>query len=159
MNWLLDPPGIKLAVQRMACTACGAEANASCTCGVAYTPKSVRAAEAVKANPEKSDRAIAADLGVSHVTVGKARKAQLETQLPVDEPRTGLDGKARKLPSTRTADTDEPPDLIAQANKHLAKIIPLLRQMAQPERLNFRRTALQQMADDNLNKDPDVIEF
>lgn len=93
INRLLDPPEIKLAVQRMACTACGAEANASCTCGVAYTPKSVRAAEAVKANPEKSDRAIAADLGVSHVTVGKARKAQLETQLPVDEPRTGLDGR------------------------------------------------------------------
>ena len=65
--------------------------------------------------------------------VGKESKEKLETQLTVDEKSNGLDGKESKLQSTRTADTDEPQDLIAQANKHLAKIIPLLRQMAQPE--------------------------
>ena len=47
MNRLIDPPAIKIAVQRMACTSCGAEANATCTCGVAYVLKSVRAAEAM----------------------------------------------------------------------------------------------------------------
>jgi DNA-binding transcriptional MocR family regulator len=158
MNRLLDPPGIKVAVQRMVCTTCGAEANASCTCGVAYTPKSIRAAEAVKADPQKSDRAIADEIGVGRTTVQKAR-AQVAIEGPPDK-RIGQDGKAYPAtkPQTQTS-TDEPPDLVAQANKHLAKIIPLLRQMTTPERLNFRRVALQHMADDNLNKDPDEIEF
>jgi hypothetical protein len=77
------------------CSACGAKANASCNCGVAYQPKSVRAAEAVRANPEKSNRSIAAELGVSPDTVDRARK-----QLPDDQAvkRTGLDGKARQQP-------------------------------------------------------------
>src|SRR5262249_18544869 len=63
-----------------------------------YVPKSVRAAEAVKANPEKSDRAIAAEIGASPTTVGKARK-ELSTDGQLDdEPRTGLAGKVRRLP-------------------------------------------------------------
>lgn len=45
--------------------------------GVAYVPAGKRAAAAVAANPEKSDRAIAAELGVSPTTVGKARKSHL----------------------------------------------------------------------------------
>ena len=44
-----------LSIQRMICTGCGAEANASCNCGVSYIPKAVRAREAVAANPEKSN--------------------------------------------------------------------------------------------------------
>ena len=72
-------------------------------------PKAVRAAAAIKANPEKSDRAIATGLGVSKDTVRKARSqlasgSQLEdgprSQLVnshqlEDGPRTGLDGKTR----------------------------------------------------------------
>jgi hypothetical protein len=45
------------------------------------------------------DRAIAAETGLSHVTVGKARKAT-GNQLPVEPTkRVGRDGKARKLPA------------------------------------------------------------
>ena len=55
--------------------------------------KSVRAAEAVMANPEKSDRAIAADIGVSPMTVNRARS----TVPDVTVERTGLDGKTRKM--------------------------------------------------------------
>jgi hypothetical protein len=84
-------------VQRMVCTGCGAEANASCNCGVAYMPKSVRAAEAVKANPEKSSRAIANEIGVDKNTVEKARKELTGDKSPVDK-RRGLDGKTRKPP-------------------------------------------------------------
>lgn len=36
---------IPLSVQRMVCTGCGAEASASCNCGLNYVPKAVRAAE------------------------------------------------------------------------------------------------------------------
>ena len=51
----------------------------------------------VAANPEKSDRAIAKEIGVSHPTVGKARKELTGNGLPVDT-RIGLDGKVRRLP-------------------------------------------------------------
>ena len=64
---------IPISVQRLTCESCGAEAVASCNCGVEYRPKSVRAGEAVKANPEKSNRAIAADIGVDEKTVRQAR--------------------------------------------------------------------------------------
>ena len=85
-------------IQRMACTGCGAEANVSCNCGKPYVPKSERAAEAIKANPEKSDRAIAAELGVSPMTVNRARATVPD--VTVDE-RIGLDGKTRRVPEKK----------------------------------------------------------
>jgi hypothetical protein len=91
-------PAIKMSVQRMQCTVCGAEANASCNCGQPYVPAKQRAAEAVAANPQKSDRAIAEEIGVSHPTVAKARKEATGNDLPVDKPRVGKDGKTRRLP-------------------------------------------------------------
>lgn len=75
----------------MVCTGCGAEANASCNCGLAYVPASQRAAEAIKNNPEKSNRAIAAELGVSDMTVGRARESLGATYVAPD--RLGRDGK------------------------------------------------------------------
>jgi hypothetical protein len=74
---------------------CGAEANASCNCGVSYVAKSVRAAEAIKANPKKSDRAIAAEIGVSVTTVGQARKASGVNFLTPE--RVGQDGKSYSI--------------------------------------------------------------
>jgi hypothetical protein len=87
---------IPMAVVRLACTSCGAEANASCNCGKPYVPAMARAAKAIAENPQKSDRAIAKEIGVSNVTVSKARKEATVNGLTVDAPRTGLDGKARK---------------------------------------------------------------
>ena len=77
-----------LSIQRMICTGCGAEANASCNCGVSYIPKAVRAREAAAANPEKSNRALADELGVDEKTVRKARADQ-----SAPETVTGRDGK------------------------------------------------------------------
>jgi len=98
---------IKMSIQRMVCTGCGAEANASCNCGLNYTPASIRAAEAIAANPEKSDRAIAADIGVHHTTVGRIRNAGGASAPPeqsaddlspvadaTPEKRIGRDGKS-----------------------------------------------------------------
>jgi hypothetical protein len=81
--------GIHKAV--LVCTGCGAEANASCNCGVSYVAKSIRAAEAIKANPNRSDRAIAADIGVDHKTVGKARGDNSPPE------RIGQDGKSYSI--------------------------------------------------------------
>lgn len=81
----------------MVCTGCGSEANASCNCGVAYVPKADRIKKAIEASPEKSTRAIAAELGdVSHVAVQKVRAAMEEAgvnQLTPDQ-RIGRDGKS-----------------------------------------------------------------
>jgi hypothetical protein len=85
-----------LSISRLICTGCGAETNATCNCGMEYRPKLLRAREAVAANPEKSDRAIAKELGVHHSTVNEARK-QLSDNPTVNE-RIGLDGKTRKFP-------------------------------------------------------------
>jgi hypothetical protein len=51
-------------------------------------------AEAIKANPGKSDRTLAAEIGVTQPTVSKARKelSATDNSLSVDA-RTGLDGK------------------------------------------------------------------
>jgi hypothetical protein len=83
----------------------------------------VRAREALAEHPEKSDRAIAAAIGVSPTTVGKARD-QLSTagQFPTGndlEPRTGMDGRTRRMPSYITEPNPEPvrQDLIDQAMK------------------------------------------
>ena len=108
----LETPEIRQSIQRMVCTACGAEANASCNCGVTYQPKSIRAAEAIKANPEKSDRAIAKEIGASPTTVGKAREELSSGGQLKDEPRTGLDGKTRKLPEKKPEQDEEEDDVV-----------------------------------------------
>lgn len=87
---------IQMAVQQMTCTGCGAEANASCNCGKPYVPKKQRAIDALKENPNRSDRAIAADLGVHHSTVNEARK-ESGVGDPTGE-RQGRDGKVYRLP-------------------------------------------------------------
>lgn len=85
-----------MAVQQMVCTACGSEANASCNCGKPYLPKKSLAAKAIAANPQKSDRAIAADIGVDHKTVGAARRELGGEDSPPE--REGRDGKVYRLP-------------------------------------------------------------
>jgi hypothetical protein len=91
-----EVPAIVETVVRYECPKCGN----NCQCGVPYVPKTMRAAEAIKANPKKSDRAIAKEIGASPTTVGKVREELTvhDGQLK-DSPRTGLDGKTRKLPA------------------------------------------------------------
>jgi hypothetical protein len=84
----------------LCCVRCGAKAKPGCDCGVAYVPARMYAAKAVAAHPEKSDRAIAKEIGVSDKTVAKARKATAEKSAV--EKRIGRDGKARKLPARMT---------------------------------------------------------
>jgi len=73
------------------CSECGAKGEGSCRCGVPYVPAGERAAKAIEANPEKSDRAIAAESGISRATVQRARKAGGSHEPP--EKRKGRDGK------------------------------------------------------------------
>jgi hypothetical protein len=66
----------------------------------------------LKANPEKSDRQIAAEANASPSTVGKERaKREPTVQLGQLPKRVGKDGKARKLPAKKSAakETKPPP--------------------------------------------------
>ena len=83
--------------QLLRCSKCGAKTEAACDCGVGYEPARVVAAKAVKANPEKSNRAIAAELGIHHDTVREARKSV--AGFPATDRRIGTDGKS--YPATK----------------------------------------------------------
>jgi hypothetical protein len=69
-----------------------------CNCGAPLMSKAQRAIEAIAANPQKSNRAIAEDAGVSFETVRRARQAT-DTDVSVkDEARVGIDGRQRRMP-------------------------------------------------------------
>jgi hypothetical protein len=94
---------------KLICTQCGADGEIGCECGVAYiaiankTPKAAQVAEALKdpANAVKSDRVIAAELGVGNKTVSRVRRATVSFDTVAK--RVGKDGKARKSPSAKPA--------------------------------------------------------
>jgi hypothetical protein len=96
---------IQMSIQRMICTGCGAEANASCNCGVAYVPAAQRVAEYDKANPGQSTRQAAADLGVDKETVRKAR-SRGDQSPPAAV--TGRDGKL--YPAKKSKEENEAED-------------------------------------------------
>ena len=85
--------------REMQCSACGAAGTAGCDCGAPYVPASARAAKAIAASPEKSDRAIAAEIGVGSNTV---RRARATAPAGAVDTRVGLDGKIRQMPKRST---------------------------------------------------------
>ena len=95
-----------IAISRLICVGCGSETNATCNCGMEYRPKSVRAREAVEANPEKSNRVIAEEIGVDEKTVRKARGSTADWSAV----RTGLDGKTRRMPEKQIGPAPEDED-------------------------------------------------
>ena len=79
----------------------GDQLDAACNCGVAYVPAGQRAAEAVAKNPEKSNRAIAAELGVGVESVRRAREKSGEPYGSGDR-RVGKDGKSYPVKVTHS---------------------------------------------------------
>ena len=96
---------IAMSVQQLVCTGCGSEANATCSCGKPYVPKKQRAADAVKANPRKSNVAIAEELGVSDETVRRAREELGSTY--VEGEREGRDGKVYHFPVREVVEDED----------------------------------------------------
>ena len=74
-----------------------ASEDASCNCGAPLMSKAQRAAEAIAANPQKSNRALAEEAGVSEGTVRTARRTTPQGYAVADEPRVGIDGKQRRM--------------------------------------------------------------
>jgi hypothetical protein len=77
---------------RLHCAECGVTVEAQCGCGVGYITAAEAAARAIKATPEKSDRAIAEEIGVGNKTVSRARKTVVSND--TTEKRKGRDGKS-----------------------------------------------------------------
>lgn len=98
---------VALRPAKLACSACGATTDAACGCNAPYVPALARAAAAVAENPEMSDRAIAAQIGVSAPTVSAARRATVKDFTV--EKRVGLDGRARSAPIRHEPRPDQPP--------------------------------------------------
>jgi transposase-like protein len=80
------------------CSQCGAVVEAPCDCRAPFIYMSAgkAAAEAIKRNPEKSDRAIAAEIGIGPETVRRARISTASNGAV--EKRVGRDGRQRKMP-------------------------------------------------------------
>ena len=105
-------------------------------------PAQVFAAKAVAAHPEKSDRAIAKEIGVAPNTV---RKARATAQKCAVAKRIGRDGKARKLPARMTPEAANamraraeavarlfPPPIKTIPNESRAALIAALNACASP---------------------------
>lgn len=86
--------------RELRCSKCGARAKATCSCGVGYITAREFAARALAANPKKSDRAIAAETGVSSRTLGRERKKSTAANAAVEK-RQGRDGKVRRMPKSK----------------------------------------------------------
>jgi hypothetical protein len=81
----------------------------------------------VAANPERSDRAIAEEIGVSDTTVFRARKKTTASCEAV-EARTGRDGKKRKPPRRPEAPVSNP---IAEINAFHKELVSFLTDFSQ----------------------------
>jgi hypothetical protein len=73
----------------LACSSCGATAEATCGCGVGYVPMTEYVAR--RDDGSKSARVVAAELGVSKDAVHRARQV---SQSATPEKRVGRDGKS-----------------------------------------------------------------
>jgi hypothetical protein len=100
----------------LACTQCGAEAFASCNCHKPYHPREI-AAKAIAANPGKSNRAIADEIGVGKDTVRRARESG-GAHAPTD--RIGRDGKTYPV---KTTEPERPFIQVAPSKKMIAMIL------------------------------------
>src|SRR5690349_14415721 len=96
-NLPITAPKETRAIATLVCTACGAPGEGSCGCGAPYVSPGQRAAEAIRQNPERSNVAIAEELGVDEGTIRYQRK-KLTSEISDVQPRTGRDGKTRRMP-------------------------------------------------------------
>ena len=156
----LKPPAIVEAVVRYECPRCGN----NCQCGVPYIAKTARIAECDKANPGRSTRQVAADLGIPKSTVSDARAA-VRDRTPVasatPEAITGRDGKsypATRQPVVKHRAPDQPENLIIEAHQAMKPVIALVQRMTPQQRTLFRQQALERIADAMVGK-PDTEYF
>jgi hypothetical protein len=95
---------------RLRCNECGVDA--SCNCGAPVVPAFKRAEDAIKANPNRSNRAIAEEAGVSEWSVRDAKKNQGARDHAPDE-RPTIDNPPKGAPwddQNDNSQTKRPPE-------------------------------------------------
>jgi len=99
------------------CSECGAQGEAGCDCEAEYISASAFAIRAIARNPEKSDMALAEEIGISRDTVRRARGCANAQP----EKRQGKDGKmySAKRKVTRRATKEEAPQYSPSAHRHI----------------------------------------
>lgn len=102
---------------KLVCSACGIEIEAGCECGAEYVLKKEKAAKAIVANPKMSTRAIAEQIGTSHVTVFRVRN-HVNQVLPNVTPDTciGRDNKQYPAHMPTRAPTQTNHDFVLMPN-------------------------------------------
>jgi hypothetical protein len=143
----------KPVARKVECAACGAEADAvfhpTCGCNAGFRSKRQRAAEAIKADPSKSNRMIAEEIDADEKTVRHAREQVRTPAAP--EQITGRDGK--NYPATRARPYRPEPSftadqsLLDQARANLDNIRSLMRLMTVGTRDNFRQEVIDTMTE------------
>jgi hypothetical protein len=129
-------PEIKVSVVQLECTLCHAQTPAACVCGAIYRPKSSeRVAEYDKANPGRSTRQAAGDLGISQSEVQRSRQSGEPDGSPEPETITGRDGK--NYPARKPSYIPDPPPPIR--NELIEQALAVVRQMTPAERVEFIR--------------------
>jgi len=125
---------------RLFCSKCGTRAIAGCDCeGAVYYPAHIAAANAIAAQPNKSNRAIAAETGIAEVTIRRARTASNDAV----EKRVGLDGKTRRMPSHgNDTITEEEKKQVPGCTVLINRVMPILRQLEQEREWASRQQRL-----------------
>jgi hypothetical protein len=116
--------------------------DAACDCGTPYIPASQRAAEAIKANPGKSLRAVAEIAGVSHMAVKRAKAAV--TVVPPDGARvTGKDGKSYPAKQVKNIDPTKVIDVSDDLKKNWERCLGALQTATREQQEAFAQRAVQ----------------
>jgi hypothetical protein len=122
-------PEIRRSIVQLQCTLCGRETVAACNCNAVYRPKAQQAAEAIAAHPEKSNRALAEEIGTSEATMRRARGASSDAPDTV----TGRDGK--EYPAKRPSYIPDPPPQLR--DWLIKRALNDVRDMTPAERVEF----------------------
>jgi hypothetical protein len=133
------PPAIKITQQQLECVKCGAETHAACNCGKPYMPKLQRAAQAVAANPEKSNRAIAGEIGTSEATVRRARAAS------DDAPDAVIGRDGRQYPATKPPTTKSPAAVEREIVNKLAHELVDIGYRAMTDRFQYDKPTMKRL--------------
>jgi hypothetical protein len=138
--------------RKVECMACGAEADATfhptCNCNAGFKSKTQKAVEYAEKNPTASVRQIAEETGVGHGTAQEARARVRSPYTSAPESVTGRDGKT--YPATKPEPSklvDDSLTALAEAARHKARIIELMRLMRPLDREQFKLALLEDLRD------------
>jgi len=105
---MAEKPNMTAQFKKLRCSKCGITIDAGCACDVAYVPAGEIVKEAIKLNPNLSNREIARNIGTSYETVRRERRKSVDTNVSTEQTRVGKDGKSYKAHKMPVLDPEQP---------------------------------------------------